>query len=75
MNDGRPGWTLTDHLLADLWVVTVQGRFPKGKLPDGFDHPARAAMTAKAKAAAKAELKAKYQQRKRDRAAGKGLMR
>jgi hypothetical protein len=61
-------WTLTDQLLADLWVVTVQVNSPKDSLPKGFDHPLRAAMTAKAKSAAMAALKARYQQRKRDRA-------
>lgn len=68
MNDGQPVWTLTDQLLADLWVATVRASSPKGSLPKTFDHPARAAMTARAKAAAMAELKAKYQQRKRARA-------
>jgi hypothetical protein len=68
MNGGSPVWTLTDHLLADLWVAIVWSRSPKDSLPRGFDHPGRAAMTAEAKAAGIAALKAKYQQRKRDRA-------
>jgi hypothetical protein len=68
MNGGLPVWTLTDHLLADLWVVTVAMNSPKNALPNGFDHPGRAAMTANAKAAGMAALKARYLQRKRDRA-------
>lgn len=67
MNDGLPVWTLTDCLLADLWVVTVQVNSPKDALPKWFDHPARAATTAKAKAAGMVALKARYQQRKRER--------
>lgn len=68
MNDGQPVWTLTDHLLADLWVVIVQTNSPKNSLPKGFDHPWRAEQAAKDKAARVHALKAKYQQRKRDRA-------
>jgi len=69
MNDGSPVWTLTDHLLADLWVATVWAATgKKDALPKGFDHPLRAATTTKAKVAAMAALKARYQQRKRDRA-------
>jgi hypothetical protein len=67
MTDG-PVWTLTDQLLADLWVATVAVNSPKDSLPKGFDHPSRAAITSKAKAAGMAALKARYQQRKRDRA-------
>jgi hypothetical protein len=68
MNDGQPVMTLTDHLIADLWVVMVQANSAKDSLPKGFDHPRRAAMTAKAKAAGMLALKARYQQRKHDRA-------
>jgi hypothetical protein len=68
MNGGAPVWTLTDHLLADLWVAIVWSRSPKNGLPKGFDHPGRAAATAQAKSAGIAALKAKFQQRKRDRA-------
>jgi hypothetical protein len=68
MNGGLPVWTLTDELLADLWVATVWAAAPKGALPNGFDHPLRAARTANTKSAGMAALKARYQQRKRDRA-------
>lgn len=67
MNDGQPVWTLTDHLLADLWVVTVRVNSAKDALPKWFDHPGRAAATARAKSAAMAALKTRYQQRKRER--------
>jgi hypothetical protein len=68
MNDGAPVWTLTEELLADLWVLMVRVNSPKDALPMGFDHPLRASTTVKAKSAAMAALKAKYQQRKHARA-------
>ncbi|MGZ9830203.1 hypothetical protein ACXYTP_25145 [Tsukamurella ocularis] len=63
LNDGRPGWTQTDHLLADLWQLTVQ---VNSKDPASApDHPMRAAMEEKARTAAKAarlaELKGRFQ--------------
>jgi hypothetical protein len=63
--DGRPGWTPTDHLLADLWSLIARAYSEKGSLPEDFDHPTRAEMIVKAIAAAKAELKAFYLKRKR----------
>jgi hypothetical protein len=67
-NGGRRKWTETEHLLADLWAVTVTVNSPKGSLPKDFDHPTRAAITAEAKDKHMAALKLKYQQRKRERA-------
>jgi hypothetical protein len=66
-NGGRRKWTQTEHLLADLWALTVRMNSPKGSLPDNFDHSTRAAATAEAKEKHMAALKRKYQQRKRRR--------
>ncbi|MDD7812626.1 hypothetical protein PP713_08665 [Mycobacterium sp. CSUR Q5927] len=60
---GQPRWNTLD-LLADLWVILVRANSEKGSLPDDFDHPVRAEMTAKAKAAHKQQLKDEFQQRK-----------
>lgn len=61
LGDGRQPWTLTDHLIADLWDLWANK-----------DHPVRAAMEKKARHAARlvrlAELSALYHKRKRDRA-------
>ncbi|OMC04716.1 hypothetical protein A5733_21105 [Mycobacterium sp. NS-7484] len=65
-----PGWAAVD-LLADLWTVTVQANSEKGSLPDDFDHPVRARMTAEAKSERKRALKEEYLRRKRDRSARK----
>jgi hypothetical protein len=58
MNDGRPQWATTDHLVADLWSLWAKQ-----------DHPVRAEMEAKARTAAKRarviELRAKFETRKR----------
>jgi hypothetical protein len=62
-----PGFTTVD-LLADLWAVTVKANSEKGSLPEDFDHPARARMTAQAKAEHMRALKEKYMRRKRARA-------
>lgn len=67
LNGGRTQWTTTDHLLADLWALTARTNCPKGSLPDDFDHPTRAAISAKAKDERMRALKMKYQQRKRAR--------
>jgi hypothetical protein len=67
-NGGRRKWTQTEHLLADIWAVTVEVNSPKGSLPKTFDHPTRAAITAEAKDKRMAALKLKYQHRKRERA-------
>jgi hypothetical protein len=57
LNKGRPHWTQTDHLLADLWSVWTKQ-----------DHPVRAEMEAKARADAKrarvVELRSTFQKRK-----------
>lgn len=60
---GQPGWNPTD-LLADLWVVQVRAHAAKDSLPDEFDHPVRAALTAKAKTEHKSVLKQRYMNRK-----------
>ena len=65
MNDDEPMWSRTDHLLADLWAVLVKAH-SDGKAADDLDHPARAALAAKAIAAAKQKLKAIFLQRKRE---------
>lgn len=58
LNDGRPQWSTTDHLLADLWGLWAKQ-----------DHPHRAEMEAKTRNAAKAarviELRTVFQKRKR----------
>jgi hypothetical protein len=65
LNDGKPGWTTTDHLLADLWALLVKVHGDPDKTPN--DHPARAEMTAKATATAKQALRATYLERKQRR--------
>jgi hypothetical protein len=67
-NGGRRKWTQTEHLLADIWAVTVTVNSPKGSLPEDFDHPTRAAIATEAKEKRMAALKLKYQNRKRERA-------
>lgn len=67
LNDGKPAWSATDHLLADLWTLTLTvGTGGKSTVED---HPVRAAMEAAAKAAALAErlaaLRADFNRRKR----------
>ncbi len=46
MNGGRPGWGLTDHLLADLWRVIIQVNSQDPAKVD--DHPVRAEMITQA---------------------------
>ncbi|SIM73939.1 MULTISPECIES: hypothetical protein [Mycobacteroides] len=65
VNDGQPGWTVTDHLIADVWAAMVKLLGDPEKVPDNIDHPTRAAMVAKAVAAAKEALKAMFVKRKR----------
>jgi predicted transcriptional regulator len=67
LNDGKPGWALTDHLLADLWALTVRTNSEKGSLPEDFDHPARAEVTARERLKSKLALKEVYLKRKRER--------
>ena len=64
INEGRPVWSSTDHLLADLWAITVRVNSDPDKIPDGFDHPTRAEQTAKARAVEKSKLKAMFLSRK-----------
>lgn len=69
LNNGKPGWTLTDHLVADLWVQTVKASAKDPKKVK--DHPVRAEMVARHKSAASAprlaQLKAEYEARKQRR--------
>lgn len=67
LNDGRPVLTQTDHLLADIWVILARAFFSTEErpLPEDFDHPVRAEVTARERAERKRSLKAKFQQRKR----------
>lgn len=70
LNDGTPMWGTTDHLLADLWALTVQVNTSDKAKRDGIDHPVRAEVTAKAKAMAKKSLKSAFLQRKTNYARG-----
>lgn len=67
LNDGRPGWSNTDHLIADLWILILKAH-TNGKAKVA-DHPVRAAMQEKARTVAKmarlSELKSEYDRRKR----------
>lgn len=62
LNDGVPAWTSTDHLLADLWELTVKVH-TDGKRKE-VTHPVRAELSARAKAKAKKALRALFLQRK-----------
>jgi hypothetical protein len=57
LNDGRPKWTTTDHLIADLWSLWAKQ-----------DHPVRAEAEARARTSAKlarvVELRATFEKRK-----------
>lgn len=64
MNDGKPQMSPTEELLADIWVALVAVNAEKDSLPQGFDHPRRAAIAAKAKAAHMKALKAQFRKRK-----------
>ncbi|MGW5920839.1 hypothetical protein ACWFPY_17790 [Nocardia fluminea] len=39
-NGGKHPWSLTDHLLADLWALTARKSMGK-KAPRELDHPGR----------------------------------
>ena len=62
--DGRPAWGPAEHLLADIWRLTVQANSEKDSLPKDFDHPIRAERAAKEKAKDKAVGKEKFKARK-----------
>ncbi|SIH67457.1 Uncharacterised protein [Mycobacteroides abscessus subsp. abscessus] len=64
LNDGQPKWTMTEHLLADIWAVLVKLLGDPDKVPENLDHPVRAEMTARAIAMAKQALKAMFLNRK-----------
>ena len=61
---GQP-WSLTDHLLADLWVLIAFVNSKKGSLPDDFDQPRRVELNAKAKAQRTEVLRYEFLRRKR----------
>jgi hypothetical protein len=65
LNDGRPPWSVTDHLIADLWALAAKAHFGDKV----GDHPMRAEMEAKARTNAKLakviELRTVFQNRKR----------
>ncbi len=68
LNGGRPRWTDTEHLLADLWALLVRVNTPEDDAPaEPVDHPIRAAMAAKELASSKAALREIYFKRKRER--------
>ena len=58
LNDGRPQWSVTDRLIADLWALWAKK-----------DHPARAEMAEKARIAERSariiKLRALYEKKKR----------
>jgi hypothetical protein len=58
LNDGRPPWSVTDHLVADLWALWAKK-----------DHPVRAEIEVKARTNAKRSrvvaLRTKFEKRKR----------
>ncbi|OBB20632.1 hypothetical protein A5762_15265 [Mycolicibacterium elephantis] len=67
LNGGNPGWSVTDHLIADRWAQKAnEGRKKGAKL---IDHPKRKAMEERARQEAKrvrvSELHATYKKRKR----------
>jgi hypothetical protein len=64
MNDGDPVWSSNEHLLADLWALLVKAHSDPAKTPDNLDHPARAAMTNKARISDKKKLKERFLARK-----------
>lgn len=68
LNDGRQQWSVTDHLLADLWAL-LQLRLNSDPKKKPKDHPVRAAMEEKANSAARMArltgLKEEYENRKR----------
>lgn len=60
-NDGEMPWSLEDHLIADLWLITAQANSSKGKAPK--DHPAREKRRSKATAAKGRARRAVYEQK------------
>jgi hypothetical protein len=61
---GQP-WSLTDHLLADLWTLLAFVNSKKGSLPEDFDQPRRVELRAKAKAQQTEALRYEFLRRKR----------
>jgi len=65
INGGQPVWGSAEHLLADLWALTVRVHSDPDKTPENLDHPIRAEVAAKAKAVEKQKLKAEFLARKK----------
>lgn len=63
-NGGTQPWSLTDHLIADLWTLTARRAMGK-KAPRELDHPRRPKPTAKPPTP---ERNARLQQARRRRA-------
>jgi hypothetical protein len=66
MNGGQTPWGNVEHLLADLWALTLH--LALGKKSQRRDHPTRAERATKVKAAAKlakaARMRARWQRRR-----------
>ncbi|HNP58109.1 MAG TPA: hypothetical protein PKG94_14285 [Gordonia sp. (in: high G+C Gram-positive bacteria)] len=65
MNHDRVPWSITDNLIADLWLVTVRANSDPEDVPDDYDHPVRYAMGEPERVERQRELRAKFEERKR----------
>ena len=64
LNDGNEQFSMTDNLIADLWVLTLQANSnDPDKTPD--DHPQREAALATQRQEHAQRLKSKFDERKR----------
>lgn len=64
LNDGNEQFSMTDNLIADLWVLTLQANSnDPDKTPD--NHPQREASLAAQREEHAQRLKAKFDERKR----------
>ncbi|WP_019204585.1 hypothetical protein [Tsukamurella sp. 1534] len=54
INNGKPGWTVGDHLIADLWQLLLQVHSDPNRPGPVPDHPIRAEMEARQRNAEKA---------------------
>ena len=70
LNHNQVPWSTTDHLLADLWVLTLQAH---SNDPDNTpeDHPVRHALGEPERQERQKELRAKFEERKKKYAAKK----
>lgn len=66
LHGGQTQWSVTDHLIADIWALTVQVHTPreKGKPIEAIDHPTRQEMNFEAKKVSKKTLKQRFLHRK-----------